>query len=219
VFARVTYQNLNAISDGIYRSTNGGTSWTRIRNEQDELAFVVRANGDLVVGGKQSGMHVSRSPSNGDVWEDLANAPHVNCLVENTAGEVWACTQNFGSPGVMSDGAGIMKSTTLATWTPVLKYADIAGPLDCPAGTLQHDKCVAASPSPWCGLRAQFGIDANPTACPALFDAPDDGAGADNTIVKPPKGCCDNSASGGPTGLAFALVVGTVLLRPRRRRT
>jgi photosystem II stability/assembly factor-like uncharacterized protein len=217
VYVRVTYQNPNAIGDGIYRSTNGGMSWTRIRNDQDELAFLVRANGDLVVGGRQSGLHVSRSPSNGAAWEDLANAPHVNCLVENAAGEVWACTQNFGSPGVMSDGAGIMKSTTLATWTPVLKYQDIAGPLDCAAGTLQHDKCVAASPSPWCGLRAQFGISADPTTCPALFDAPEDGGGGDVT-VKPPKGCCDTGGGGSLTGLAFALVVGTVVLRPRRRR-
>ncbi|MDB4961336.1 MAG: hypothetical protein JWP01_1335, partial [Myxococcales bacterium] len=58
VYARVTYQTSGSISDGIYRSLDGGMTWTRIRNDQDELAFVVRANGDLVVGGRQSGLHV-----------------------------------------------------------------------------------------------------------------------------------------------------------------
>lgn len=108
VFARVTYQEENRISDAIWRTTNASdpnTTGTKIFEQQDELAFVIRANGDLVSGGKNTGVSVSRSPSNGDAWEVLAGAPHINCLVENAAGEVWACTQNFGSPQVLSDGA------------------------------------------------------------------------------------------------------------------
>ncbi len=219
IYARVTYQNENSISDAIYRSTDGGTSWTNIYAKSDELAFVVRANGDLVAGGKNTGVSVSRSPSNGGTWEVLTNPPHVNCLVENTAGEVWACTQNFGSPAVMSDGAGIMKSTDLVTWTNVLKYQDILGPAECAPGTLQQDLCVARQPSSWCGLKNLFGITANPTNCPAVFDSPTDAVGGDTTVKVPDPGCCDNNAGGGPVGLAFSAIVGILLLRPRRRRT
>ena len=220
VYARVTYQNVNTISDAIYRTTNGGTSWTKIREAQDELAFVVRANGDLVVGGKNTGVFVSRTPSNGAVWDALTGAPHVNCLVENAAGEVWACTQNFGSPQVPADGAGIMKSTDLATWTPVLRFQDILGPAECAAGTLQQDVCVSPPPpsaSPWCGLKNQFGIPNNPTNCPAVFDAPPDAGGGDNTVKVPDPGCCDNNAGGSPAGLALGALVAMLLVRPRRR--
>lgn len=213
LYARVTYQNVNTISDAIYRSTDAGTTWTLIRAEPDEIAFLARANGDLVIGTKNVGAHVSRSPSNGAAWTPLTNPPHINCLVENTAGEVWACTQNFGSPQVQSDGAGIMKTTDLLTWTNVLRYQDIRGPVECSPGTLQRDTCVDAQPSPWCALTYQFGITENPTGCPPVFDAPP--MGGDVTTVKPPKGCC---SAGGPEGLAMALFVGATLLRPRRRR-
>ncbi|MBA3451552.1 MAG: hypothetical protein H0T42_00480 [Deltaproteobacteria bacterium] len=218
LYARVTYQNVNSISDAIYRSTNAGTSWTKILEKQDELAFVIRANGDLVAAGKNTGLQVSRTPSNGAAWEVVASAPHVGCLVENAAGEVWACTQNFGSPQVMSDGAGIMKSTDLATWTPVLRYQDIVGPAECAAGTLQRDLCVDRQPSSWCALKNQFGITANPTNCPAVFDSPPDASGADNTIKPPDPGCCDNNAGGAPVGLALGALVAMILIRPRRRR-
>ncbi len=221
VFARVTYQNVNTISDAIFRTIDGGATWTKIREAQDELAFVVRGNGDLVVGGKNTGAFVSRSPSNGAAWEPLATAPHVNCLVENAAGEVWACAQNFGSPQVPADGAGIMKSTDLVTWTPVLRFQDILGPVDCPVGTLQQDACVNPPPplpKPWCALRNQFGITSNPTNCPALFDAPPDATSGDGTVKVPDPGCCDTNAGGSPAGLALGALVAMLLIRPRRRR-
>jgi len=218
LFARVTYQNENAISDAIYRSTDAGVTWTPIFAKADELAFVIRANGDLVAGGKNTGLSVSRTPSNGAAWEVIANPPHVNCLVENAAGEIWACTQNFGSPGVMSDGAGIMKTTDLVSWTPVLTYQDIVGPAECAVGTLQRDLCVERQPSSWCGLKNLFGITANPTNCPAVFDSPADAADGDNTVKVPDPGCCDNNAGGAPVGLALGAMVGMLLLRPRRRR-
>ena len=139
----------------------------------------------------------------------LTNPPHVNCLVENAAGEVWACTQNFGSPAVMSDGAGIMKTTNLTTWTPVLEYQDIVGPAECAVGTLQQRSMRRdAQPSSWCGLKNLFGITANPTNCPAVFDVPTDAVGGDNSIKVPCEGCCDCDAGGAPVGAR---------LRPVRR--
>lgn len=229
VFVRVTLQN-GGIGDAIWRSDNGGTSWTKILEKTDEIAFVARANGDLVAGTRNSGTFVARAATP-TTWETVAGAPHINCLAENAAGELWACTQNFGAMQTPSDGAGIMKTTDLTSWTNVLKYQDIAGPVECAAGTRQHDQCVydcadmtyEANPATcpnlvpraWCSLRNQLGISSTVLECPALFDEP---PGQDLT-QKPPKGCCETGdGGGGPAALVISLAVGTVIVRTRRRK-
>lgn len=210
LYLRVTLEN-NNIGDGIYRSTDGGATWTHVLSKDAGIAFVVRSNGDLVAGTQTEGAFVSHDK--GATWLPLTGAPHINCLVENAAHEVWACTQNFGATGVQPDDAGIMKTTDLATWTKVLRYQDIQGPVLCAAGTAQKDECEPM----WCSLRNLFGITANPTGCLASTTdgvGGDDvtGGGNDNT------GCCDSSGGGAPTALAISSLVGMVLLRTRRRR-
>ena len=204
VFARVTLED-NSISDAIYRSTNGGLNWTRILGKRGSIAFVVRANGALVAGTQVRGSFVSID--NGANWFELAGAPHINCLVENSAGEVWACTQNFGVMGVPSDGYGIMKSTDLRRWAGVMKFQNIAAPLECGVGTVQKDKCDVTL---WCGLCAQIGCDPK-RECPNILD-PTDGA------PKEHEGCCSGGSHTLPASLALVVVVGMVVRRPRRRR-
>jgi MYXO-CTERM domain-containing protein len=234
VFARVTITD-GALGDAIWRSDNGGGSWTKIFPTttfavRDDLSFVVRKNGDLVVASRNNGTFIARGPTNA-TWEMAAGAPHINCLVENAAGELWACTQNFGSPGNPSDDAGIMKTTNLTSWTKVLRYQDIGGPVDCPVGTRQHDQCVYDCPDAtyddnpalctfgvpkgWCGLKNMYGITSTVLACPAVFDEP-----PSNDVGVPKKpGCCSTGDDGGaPAALALGLGVGMVLLRSRRRR-
>jgi uncharacterized protein (TIGR03382 family) len=207
VYARVVLED-NAIADGIYETTNGGGAWTKILSKPGSIAFVVRRNGDLVAGTKMNGTF---KRANGQTtWTELTGAPHPNCLVENSAGEVWACTQNYGGPGIPMDGHGIMKSTDLVTWTPVLKYQDIREPVTCPSDTLQYTKCdrppLIGGPAGWCGLCEQLGCDPN-RACAAEADG------------MPPekKGCCDSSG-GGAGALAIGGLVGIVLSRRRKRR-
>ena len=107
VFARIELED-NALTDSLWRSVNGGQTWTRIlRQNTSRSAFVARANGDIVVGTQALGAQVSHDE--GTNWMPLTNAPHMNCMVENAAHEVWACTQNYGQPGIPSDDAGIMK--------------------------------------------------------------------------------------------------------------
>jgi len=232
VFARVSLQT-GSIGDAIWRSTDGGVTWgtAPIFQKGDEIAFVARANGDLVAATRNSGTFVSKGPNN-TTWEQVANAPHINCLSENSAGELWACTQNFGAMQTPSDGAGIMKTTDLTTWVKVLRYQDIQAPVDCPAGTRQHDQCVYDCPDPtynanpascpnltpssWCTLVNQLGITSTVIACPAVFDEP---PAAGDTTKKPSPGCCDaGDSSGGPAALALSLAIGTVILRSRRRK-
>jgi uncharacterized protein (TIGR03382 family) len=206
IYARVTLSQ-DLIGDAIYRSTNGGTSWTKILELDAAISFVLRGNGQLVAGTQVMGSF--SSDDQGLNWTPLVNPPKINCLAENSAGEVWACTQNYGTPQEPGDGFGIMKTTDLATWTGVLKYQDLREPEPCPVGTVQRDKCDAQL---WCGLCAQLGCNANRNC-----EVNGDGVPVDGPVVNDPKGCCQSGGDGVAGLLAISGAVGMVLLRRRRR--
>jgi hypothetical protein len=200
------YDNLN--HDAIYRSSDKGLTWQQIKTKDAPIgAFAVRAarnrdaKHDLILGTQEAGAEVSHD--DGETWAPLANAPHMSCLVENAAGELWACTQNYGFSSVPSDGAGIMKTTDLVTWTKVLRYQDLTEVVTCAAGTIQKDTCAAS----WCAVCAQLGCTPSLSyGCPVASEAPVRGGG-----------CCETGA-GSAGALALGLSVGMVLRRPRRRR-
>lgn len=210
VFARVKLDD-NAISSSIYESTNGGLTWTNILRKQGEISFLIRASGELVAGTQNQGSF--KRAAGATEWTELTNAPHINCLTENAAGEVWACTQNYGIPQVPMDGFGIMKSTDLVTWTGVLRFQDIYEPVACPEETLQYTKCdrppAIGGPLGWCGLCAQLGCDPK-RECTIEVDGP--------PIEKNGGGCCQSAGTSAPAALGFGALVGIVLLRRRRRR-
>ena len=205
LYARVEVDD-NTLSDSIYRSTDKAATWHRINHKAAAIrGFVVRANHDLIVATQGLGAEVSHD--DGDSWVPLAGAPHITCLVENAAHEVWACTQNYAFSSLQADEAGVMKTADLVTWTKVLRYQDLTEAVSCAAGTVQHDTCAGS----WCGVCAQLGCQPSPSySCPVAAEGP---------ITPPPAraGCCD-TGSGGATALALALGVGTMVLRPRRRR-
>jgi hypothetical protein len=102
-----------------------------------------------------------------------------------------------------------MKTTDLATWSPVMKYQDITGPEDCAAPSLQKTECIDGT---WCGLRSQLGITSTVINCDVPAEAVD-------ITHKPPKGCCDTGDGVGPMTLALGALVGILIGRPRRRRS
>jgi MYXO-CTERM domain-containing protein len=229
LFIKVTFENGTG-GDSLYRSTDGGTSWTKIlsKNSRFGLSFLLRKDGTTCVAGtRELGAQKSTdcTTATTPTWTDLVTAPHIGCLYENTAGEVWACTQNTGSPqlGIDSDDYGIMKSTDLVTWTGVLKYQDIAAPVACAVGTVQNDECIERymdMQSPWCCLVPQLGITSTAIDCTGargcfnnLIDGPPDGP----TVKKDPPVCgCD--AEAGPSALLGGLAVAGLLFRRRRPR-
>ena len=206
LYARVEQET--ALGEGLYKiDTTAGTTWTHVLSVNDNIAALVRSNGDLVVGTRASGAQISTN--GGTTWTPLTNPPHINCLVENSAHEVWACTQQFGSMSVPGDGFGIMKTTDLASWTGVLRYPDIQQPVSCAAGTPQHDSCQQQL---WCGLKLQLAITSTVIDCSTPPDA--------GMVVKPPPkktGCCD-SGEGGASALLLGGAVATLLARRRRPR-
>ncbi len=209
VYARVKLDD-NSLSDSIYRSTDKGATWKLINHKGTSIgAFLVRDNHDLIVGTQALGAEISHD--DGDHWIPLVDPPHMNCLVESSAHEIWACTQNYGFNGVPSDDAGIMKTTDLVHWTKVMRYQDLTEAVPCAAGTIQQDSCATT----WCQVCTQLECTPSPSyGCPALVDAPVD-------APVPPRaraGCCETGAGSGGSPLALGLAVGTLLLRPRRRR-
>src|SRR5262249_19055077 len=143
-------------------------------------------------------------------------------------GELWACTQNYGVPGIASDGYGIMKTTDLAMWTGMLHFQDIQAPVACPAGTAQRDQGVESyqsKPSAGCGLASQLGISSTaidcsepPLSC-TLVPVPD-GAPDAGTGPNPKKtGCCDTGDGAAPGALVLGLACGAILVTRRRRST
>lgn len=214
LFVKVTLED-NALADGVYESTNAGGSWTKIRSEQGSISFLLRANGDVVIGTQTRG---SFKRANGQTqFTSLAGAPHINCLSENSAGEVWACTQNYGSPAVPMDGYGIMKSTDLVTWTPVLRYQEILEPVTCPTDTAQYMRCdrppAQGGPLGWCGLCAQLGCDPKRDCNLADDIPPPDSKGGGGG-----KGFCETGDASAPGLLVLAAVIAIVVVRRRRRR-
>lgn len=227
VYIRVTLESATS-GDSIYKSTNGGGTWTKILSKESNiggLAFLVRRDGSCMAGTRDIGAWSSPYVNNqgcGATWTDLTTAPHIGCLYENAAGEVWACTQNTESVqlGITSDGYGIMKSTDLVTWTGVLRFQDIKAPVACPAGTVQQDRCIdryMEEQSAWCCLTTQLGLTSTAVDCSgymACFGTRDESA-PDGRQPKPEDpGCCGVGAQ--PPLLLTLLVAGGLLFRRRR---
>jgi uncharacterized protein (TIGR03382 family) len=228
LYVKVTLENplANPSGDGIFKSTNGGMTWTKIREAIEEpVSFVARANGELVAASPTMGAF--KSTNGGTTWTPLSGAPHINCLYENSAGEVWACTQNTGTISVPGDGFGIMKTTDLQTWTGVLAFQNIKQPVACDPGTAQRDQCVESymsHASVWCCLEDQLMITSTAIDCSSaprscalpLLDGAVDGG---TTVVHPGgKGCCETGDGAAPGVLVLGLVSGGILLRRRRPR-
>ena len=208
---------------GLYRSTNAGTTWTKLFSSQDAygITFLARRSGELVVATRTSGAW--RSIDSSANWQPLASPPHISTLVETSTGEVWAGTQNFpftpgNQPHVPSDGYAIMKSTDLATWTPVFRVQDLAGPA-CSPGTTTFRECAEIDRgmgTAWCCLVASsLAITSTEVDCMGPRSC---GAVAGDITVKPPDGCCQGATQ--PSvflGLLVLLIFGHAY-RPRRAR-
>jgi hypothetical protein len=202
LYVRVTRDG-GTMGDGIYRSADGGASWTKVLSKPDVIAFVVRRNGDVLAATPTEGAFKSTDGIN---FTPLAGAPHLNCLTERADGTLFGCTQNYGTG---ADNAGVMKSTDGIAWTSLLRYQDIEGPKACAVGTPQKDECEIEE---WCGIREQLGIASTVINCPLIVPdgMPDAG--------QPPSssgGCCETNQTP-PSLLLCGLTV--VLLAWRKRR-
>lgn len=187
--------------DRLYRSSDGGMTWTDVLDTAApivDLAF--EPTGTVVVA--TLGGAPFRSADRGASFQPLAGAPQLACVGQRGDGAVFGCGTN-GEP----DFQAVAWTRDGATWSKLLRLAELAGPVDCPAGTAEHDTCIGL----WPAVQQQLGAT-GPAAC----SAPPSG----DVAPPPPKksgGCCDaGGSSGGLGAIALAALCGGAMLRRRR---
>ena len=160
LFARVTSAN-GPSADALYRSTNGGRSWTRALDFADRLsAFVIRRDGATVIAGSSAACPgepaapdkgcVRISDDGGASWRAPTSQPKMACLGERSDGTLYACGANWEP-----DMFALARSDDGESWHRVVRFSDITGPLECPADTIQASECAGDA---WSALCLTLGI-------------------------------------------------------------
>jgi hypothetical protein len=190
--------------DRLYRSTDGGTMWREVLATTASIIDVsVGKSGRVFVATLGGGTF--QSINGGASFDALVNAPQLACVGQREDGELFGCGANW-----QPDFKAVAKSADAATWNKVFRFVELAGPLECPAGTPQADTCGGL----WPAVQEQFGTT-GPT-CGAPEPAPE--PAPDVTQPRPSGGGCCGASNGslGATALLAALC-GALTLRRRRR--
>jgi len=193
--------------DRLYRSADGGQTWTGVLDTEDALrAVAVRSDGEVVAGTVLSDDPVAgctfRSSGRGTTFTACDHGPQMACLAERSDRELFSCGANW-DPDFFTLGRSIDGDT----WTKVLRFHEMTGPLECPAGTVQHDRCALEL---WPSIREQFGVTGPVDGGAGV--QPDAGPGGGND-----PGCC-GAGGGGAGAVVLGIGVATGLLWRRRRR-
>jgi len=170
--------------DRLYRSTDGGMQWSEVLATTGPILDVaVTPTGQVLVATLGGGTLRSLD---GVSFAPLVDAPQLACVGQR-GGELFGCGANW-----QPDEKAVARSLDGARWDKVFRFVELAGPVECPAGTPQHDTCAAQ----WPALQQQFG-STGPTCGAPL---------ADETPPAPRKtgGCCDagDGSPGAPAALA-----------------
>ena len=181
--------------DQVYRSVDGGESWEMVLETADALtAFTIRGDGSLIAGTIDDGVRVAADATS--PWVRPTQQPVMACATERGDGTLFSCGKNW-----KPDFFALGRSSDGQTWTEVLRFSEISGPLACPVGTVQRDTCEGKK---WPGIAEQFGIEPPDAGLPP----PDAGHGGGG------KGCCDGGA--GVAGWPLAALGGPLLVRRRK---
>ena len=192
----------NGTGDRLYRSTDGGASFTEVLATSAPIVdAALEHTGNVLVATLGGGSF--QSVNRGGSFQPMIGAPQLACVGERGDGLVFGCGANWEP-----DFKAVARTLDGATWSKLFRFVELAGPLDCPAGTAEREVCAGL----WPAVREQFGAT-GPTQCtgPVLSD----------DVIQPPKksgGCCDAGTSGGELGALAMLagLCGAVALRRRR---
>lgn len=188
------------IGDALYRTTDGGQTWTQVVAFSGEIRGVLfRGNGtDVIAGTPDDG--VRYSADGGATWPTMTEAPQMACLGERDDGTLFACGGNAAP-----DNFALGRSTNGMDWTKVYAFAEIDGPLSCPADTDQKMVCEDMR---WCSMAATLGV--SDPRCGG-----DGGGVAVDASVAPDAG---GGGGDGGCGGCNAALAGVIVVLPWRRR-
>jgi uncharacterized protein (TIGR03382 family) len=198
--------------DRMYRSSDGGATWTEVLVTTSTIHDVVIRDAQNIIVATQikasssiMGGPAYQSQNGGTSFSPIPDAPQLACVAKRADdGALFGCGANWDP-----DFKAVARSVDGgATWDKVWRFVEIAGAVQCDGGTIQRDTCdLALWDCPTCqtDLKRQFG--AKGPAC---------GAGASDPPMDPApkKGCCD-AGGGATTNLVWLIVLGWWL---RRRR-
>lgn len=193
-------QAVNGVGDIIYRSDNGGQTFTEVLRLDGRIrAFLVRRDGTTVIAGTvEAGVMISNDA--GVTWSPAPSQPQMACIAETDTGELFSCGAN-GEPDFYALG----QSSDASSWDKVYRFAEIVGPLECDPGTVQADTCAGL----WPDLAAVLGVPG------FAIDAGPGGAAVDAGVEGPgEKGCLGCNSSGS----AAVFLLFPVLWTRRRSR-
>ena len=184
--------------DRLYRSSDAGASFQQVLAVNETITDVIFRDADHVLVTTLQGS-VYASADGGVTLARQGGVPHLSCLGQRSDGTLFACGPNW-DPDFMA----VASSTDAMTWKKVWRFVNIAGALDCPAGTAQHDVCEVQY---WPMMETNL-APSGPVCGSLAKPAPDAGDS------KPPSGggCCQ---TGGEPVPVFSLVVVVVLFRKR----
>jgi hypothetical protein len=198
--------------DRLYRSTDGGLTFSDVLDTTSPIVdLAIETGGGVVVatlGTGAPGVGSFQSADHGASFSPMIGAPQLACAGQRGDGAVFGCGANWEP-----DFKAVARRRAGSTWSKQFRFDELAGPLDCPAGTGEHDLCGGM----WPALQKQFAAT-GPTAC-AVAPPPGD----DTQLPPPPKktggGCCETGTPPGALGglgLVAALCLGLVLRRRRQ---
>jgi hypothetical protein len=215
--------------DDLYRSTDGGASWTKVLEMGGVITgFTILAdetviagtgspctedlNAPLADGGLPNKGCVSTSPTGAEgTWTTPTQEPKLGCVGERSSdNSLFACGGNF-APDNFAFGTSVDNGQT---WTPVIRFDDIVGPLECDSETVQY----TCAQDVWPGQCTTLGI------CEAGDAGVTDGDGGTNVGPDAGDGKDDNDDSclgcqqGNKGGLPFFLTALALYLLVFRRR-
>jgi hypothetical protein len=194
------------VGDKLYRSTDGGATFTEVLSLSEPLHGVAVHDGKTIAAAGTGGAYES---IDGGPFVRVAGSPNLSCVEPRGDGALFACGANWEP-----DFFAAARSTDGRDWKKIVRFAEMTGPLSCPAGTVQSDTCELTM---WPSLREQFGATGPAPACPAMEEPPMPPRASSNG------GCCDG---GGGPGAAMLTAIGAVLAalglsrrQPRRSRS
>jgi hypothetical protein len=201
--------------DRLYRSSDGGVTWTEVLQTQASVHDVVLRGGRVYVATQiRTSTSVMGGPSyqsvdGGATFAQMTGVPELACIAVGGDGALLGCGANW-EPDFM---ALARSHDDGATWEKVWRFVEMADAVQCEPGTVQHDTCdVALWDCPNCGtdLKRQFGAK-GPTCGTYPSDAP---------VKKPSSdGCCDAGARPSLFSGLLSLVIGALVCRRRRARS
>jgi photosystem II stability/assembly factor-like uncharacterized protein len=139
------------VESTLLRSEDGAGTWTPVLMPTAQLqTVVVYADGQHVLAGSSlnsAGVAMLSSDA-GRTFAPASQQPFLACGAQRSDSALFGCGENW------KDNFALGRSADGQSWTPVFRFQQIAGPLDCPAGTAEHDVCAPM----WPTLADMFGI-------------------------------------------------------------